>query len=148
MEVLAAWGCVGGSEMVQSDLSGSPIEPDAEAEVIVRLADGRARKLTLTAAEADKFAGMGQPVGGVLHRIAAFVIRNWRSFSWWAFGILVVSLLVPAATKQWADGQAALTLKSSLNLEMSKSAGSAVQAAQEVTRVTKRNRLERPEATS
>jgi len=122
--------------VAQSNLSGSPIEPDAKTKVLVRLADGRAWRLTLTSAEVGKLAAMGESVGGLWQRIAAFFIRNWRSFAWWAFGILIASVLLPAATKQWADRQAALTLKSSMTLDISKSAVSAVRAAQNVTQAT------------
>jgi hypothetical protein len=132
--------------MARSDLSGSPIEPDAKAEVLVRLADGRTRRLTLTAAEADRFADMGEPLGGLSHRLAAFAIRNWRSFALWLIGIIVASLMVPAATKQWTDGQAALTLKNSLNLEISKSVVSTVRTAQRAAGTTNEDQARKVES--
>ena len=102
------WGDEG---VDKSDLSGSLIEPDAKAEIIIRSVDGRARRITVTAAEAANLTSIGKPIGGPWRGIKAFVLRNWRAAAWWAFGIAVVSLLLPAATKQWGDRQAALTLK-------------------------------------
>jgi hypothetical protein len=115
--------------MARSDLSGSLIEADAKAEIVVRLADGRARRLTVTEAEADRLAGKGEPIGGIWRETRAYISRNWRPFAWWIFALIVASLLLPAATKQWTDRQAALDLKSSLFLKMSESSVHAVRSA-------------------
>jgi hypothetical protein len=122
--------------MARSDLSGSPIEADTKAEVVVRLADGHARRLTVTASEAEDLAGKGIPVGGLRYGIRAFVVRNWKSVGWWAFGLLVATVLLPAATKQWSDRQAALALKNSLISEINTSSVKAWLAGERILQTT------------
>ena len=58
--------------------------------------------------------------------------RNWKTALWWGLGLVVASLILPAATKQWSDRQAALTLKSGLISEISKSTVTAVTGARTV----------------
>jgi hypothetical protein len=122
--------------MARSDLSGSPIEADTKAEVVVRLADGRTRRLTVTAVEADDLATKGSPIGGLRQGIWAFVLRNWKPLGWWAFGLLVAAVLLPAGTKQWSDRQAALTLKNSLISEISTSSVKAWLAGERILQTT------------
>lgn len=116
--------------MLTSDLSGKSIDPLAKAEVVVRLADGKERRLTVTASEADKLSSAGIELGNKWGRMRAALSRNWKQFAWWAFGLLVASLILPAATRQWSDRQAALTLKSSVVTDVSKSSVDVVFAAQ------------------
>jgi hypothetical protein len=124
-----------------SDLSGSLIEPDAKAEVIIRSVDGRARRITVTAAEAANLASIGKPIGGPWRGIKAFARRNWRTVAWWAFTLAVVSLLLPAATKQWADHQAALTLKSNMISDISTSTVGAVRPLQDTVGMKGENQV-------
>lgn len=118
--------------MQKSDLTGAPIDPAAKEEIVVRLADGKSRRLVVTAAEADELSSSGTDADNRWMRTKAAVGRNMRPFAWWAFALVVGSVLLPAATRQWSDRQAALTLKSSLVADVSKSSVTAVFAAQRV----------------
>src|SRR5262249_59120254 len=69
--------------------------------------------------------------GGLWREVKAFALRNSKTFVWWAFGIIVITVLLPAATKQWADRQAAMTLKSNVISGMYKSAVTATQTSLE-----------------
>ena len=117
--------------MTVSAFSGVPINPDAEAELIIRIPGARERRLVVTASEADSFAEMGEPVPGLLGGMWAKK-RTWKKWFWWLLGAVVASLILPAATKQWPDQQAALTLRSELISEISESTVSMVVDAQGV----------------
>jgi hypothetical protein len=104
-----------------SDLSGCPIESDAPAWVIVRLGDGRRRKLVVTAQEAATLAEKGSDVSRARNRVSHWLRKHVLKLFLWAAGVFVASLAIPAATKQWADRQAAIALKAGLIGEVSRS---------------------------
>lgn len=112
--------------MRTSDISGKPIDPDRPSHVTVRLPDGTRRRITITAAEADGLKEKGEAVSGLwLGRVA---MRNWKTVA----ALIVASVLVPAATRQWSDRQSILTVKQSLITEVSDGAVAGIRAAQEV----------------
>lgn len=118
--------------MRKSDISGKPIDPDRPSHVTVRLPDGTRRRITITGAEADALKEKGEAVSGLWAPAAASAMRNWKAFVWWAFVLVVASILVPAATRQWSDRQSILTLKQLLITDISDGAVAGIRAAQEV----------------
>jgi hypothetical protein len=102
-------------------LSDAPVRGDAPASVTVRLDDGRRRRLLVTAQEAAALAKKGHDATRARDRIGAwFSKRAWKWLGW-GVGILVTSLAIPAATKQWSDRQAAIALKADLIRDISQS---------------------------
>jgi len=97
-----------------SDISGDPIEPDAPATLVARFEDGTRRRLTVTSAEAATYRKRGTDETKRRQRFWAFVRPRVWKFVFWAAALVVASLVIPAATKQWSDRQEALALKAAL----------------------------------
>jgi hypothetical protein len=97
-----------------SDISGNPIEPDAPATITAVFEDGTRRRLEVTSAEAETYRGRGTNETKWWHRLWAFVRSNAKKIVFGAVALVVASLAIPAATKQWSDRQEALALKGDL----------------------------------
>jgi hypothetical protein len=115
-----------------SDLSDMPIEGDAPASVVVHLDDGRRRLLRVTTEEAAALAEKGRDVTRRWQRMTAWLRHRIGKVVIWALGLLIVSLAIPAATKQWSDRQAALALKAELIGEISRGSISAFTGAKRI----------------
>ncbi len=116
----------------RSELSGQAIEGDAGRTVVVHLGGGRRTELRVTAQEADDLAAKGRDVTRRSHRALAWIRkRAWKVLVWGA-GLLAASVVIPAATKQWSDRQAALALRAELIEHISRSSAIAFTGAKRV----------------
>lgn len=116
----------------RSELSGQPIEGDAGQTVVIHLGDGRRIELRVTAQEADDLAAKGRDVTLRSDRAVGWIRkRAWKIIVWGA-ALLVASVVIPAATKQWSDRQAALALRADLIENISRSSAIAFTGAKRV----------------
>ena len=100
--------------------------------VVVHLGDGRRTELRVTAQEVDDLVANGRDVTRRSDRAFAWIRkRAWKVFVWGA-ALLVASVVVPAATKQWSDRQAALALRAELIEQISRSSAVAFTGAKRV----------------
>src|SRR4051812_9250219 len=107
--------------MQRSDLSGEPIDGEAGSEVELLLPDGRRRRLLLQASEAEDWASKGRPVPSLLGRIRRGARRFLVWLGKWVAISLVGVLIVQALSKQVADRQKELELKTSLASDLGSS---------------------------
>jgi hypothetical protein len=111
--------------MAKSDVSGAPIEPDAPETVVAVFPDGTRRRLTVTSAEATTLRKRGTDETTWLGRARAFLTAKGGKLLFWALGLFVASLAIPAATRQLEDHQHATTLKGEIISAISKGSAEA-----------------------
>jgi hypothetical protein len=111
--------------METSDISGEQISRDDPASLICTFEDGRRRRLRVTREEAADFATKGVDETRLLDRAGTAVKKRMWKVVFWALALLTGSLAIPALTKQWADRQQELTLKSDLITDVSRASAQA-----------------------
>lgn len=93
-----------------------PGQSDDRISATCRFDDGRKIRQTFTTAEADEFASAGEDISGVwgwVGRHRGGLAKGLGAM----FVLLLGSLAIPAATRQWSDRQQALALKADLVVE-------------------------------
>jgi hypothetical protein len=116
----------------RSDLSGEPIDGGSAVQIAVSFRDGRRQRLTVTSVEADELAGKGTDASSIWRRSRAWIRAHLSALLKWGAALLIASLVIPAATKQWSDRSKALELKNSIITSISQSTTSAVVSAREL----------------
>jgi hypothetical protein len=121
----------------QSEWTGKPIDGDSSTTVVCALENGHRRRLTIRCDEARTIDAAGLDVTRVRDRVRGWTVRNWKKVGLWALGLYVGSIVVPAATQQWSDRQAALALRAKLITDVSAASTRSFNAASDIARATK-----------
>ena len=116
-----------------SDLSGSAIEAGTATRVELRFTDGKRRLLTISDAERLILQESGRPTDAVPARIAGWTWRSLPRVLKWGVPVLIVSLLIPAATKQWSDAQKEQDIRGTVFTTLSEHTSPTVFSARDVS---------------
>jgi hypothetical protein len=111
--------------MARSALSGAEIEEGKEATLAIAFEDGPSREVVVTTDEAEELRAKGRDVSPWYVHLSRKIVRPGV----WVLGIAVTSLLIPAATKQWADRPKELELRTSLIDRIGESAAQTINTA-------------------
>jgi hypothetical protein len=117
---------------LRSDLNNEPVDAGRAASIDVAFSDGRKRRLVVTVAQAEELASKGRNISSAARRGLAWFRRHVGGFFKWAAVLLVASLVIPAATKQWSDRTQALRLKEGMITDISGAASDAFNSARDL----------------
>lgn len=130
-----------GNEPSVSDVSGELLNPDVPTQVTYIFKDGRRRRVTMSAAEAEARRGEGADTTSRLRRLAHLV--RWGAVIAWLLTAVAGSLVAGYISDRYSDKQRELELEGSLITQISGDSIQLFQKAQEAARATENaNQLE------